>query len=265
MKIFFCYLTFKILENMKKLTLLLGILFLFISSSIFAQNNSIEWLNGSWEGIGYQTNNQHRWSVEFEYDKNSQEATISYPSLQCSGVWEFVSMEKNKAVFTEKITKGKSNCIDGSKIVINKINEEYIGISWFSQYIEGVDAYAALKINSLPKWLEGKWTGVGYQPVGNSTWDIELNYSMTEKFTDINYPSLKCSGKWALTFSNNNRAEFIEQITEGTDRCVELSRIVVTKIDDEYVQVSWFSEHFEGIDAVVTLRNEKMTKESQKN
>ena len=242
----------------------LFLLIIFISSSIYAQNNSIEWINGSWEGIGYQTNNQHRWSVKFEYDKNSKEAIISYPSLECSGVWEFVSMEKNKAVFTEKITKGKSNCITGSKIVVNKINEEYIAVSWFSEYIEGVDAYAALRKNSLPKWLEGKWTGVGYQPVGNSTWEVELNYSMTEEYAEINYPSLKCSGKWKLTFSNNNRAEFIEQITEGTDKCVELSRIVVTKIDDEYIQVSWFSQHFEGMDAIVTLRNEKKQKESKK-
>ena len=90
----------------------------------------------------------------------------------------------------------------------------------------------------LPKWLEGTWHGIGYQAPTNSAWKIDLDYD-TKSF-NISYPSLNCSGHWELLEYKNNRAIFVEKITEGVENCDNNVKVVVNYIDDNFISVAYF-------------------------
>jgi hypothetical protein len=92
------------------------------------------------------------------------------------------------------------------------------------------------------KWLDGSWVGVGYQPVALSqtTWEIFLDYDYDNNIITINYPSFPCSGHWKLVKADKNKAEFIEYIDEGKEYCNDLGVIIVTRIDERYITISYF-------------------------
>jgi len=235
---------------MKKLIVFLITSFIFINLS--AQNNSLEWIRGNWKGTGFQTNNNSTWNIilDFEYPDNILE--IRYPSLNCGGNWKLLSNEGSKAEFVEIITDGKTNCIDGSKIVITYIDEEHIQVSWFSKYIKGVDAYAALS-RTKPVWLNGMWTGKGFQPNMKDVWSVKFTYNEKGNSAIIKYPSLGCEGEWEMIENRGNQVVFIEKINIGKSKCVDGSKIIVSKIDNNYINVTWVSSQISGVDAYATL------------
>ena len=88
---------------MKKLTLTtVSMLIIF---SIYSQNTNNSWIYGNWAGTGFQVNT--KWEVVFNYNGNTNEAVISYPTLSCSGKWILESESNNTIIFKEKITAGK--------------------------------------------------------------------------------------------------------------------------------------------------------------
>ncbi len=109
------------------------------------------------------------------------------------------------------------------------------------------------------KWLEGTWIGEGYQPgaLNQKTWEINLIYDNQKKEININYPTFPCSGYWKLVKANKNKAEFVEYITEGQTLCVKEEKVVVTKINEEYITVSYFIAEYDGVAAFSTLRKKK--------
>ena len=121
------------------------IIFVFLSITSFAQNNYKSWMNGTWTGIGIQPNIAGTWQIDLSFPDSKGELLVNYPSLQCDGEWIFESQTKNRAVFKEKIIEGKDRCIDGSIIIVTRINKNYINIAWFSDYIKGIDAYSVLQ------------------------------------------------------------------------------------------------------------------------
>lgn len=92
----------------------------------------------------------------------------------------------------------------------------------------------------VPQWLFGSWEGVGYQSPTNSTWRIELNYDILNKSFSINYPSLECSGNWQLLEAKDNRLVFVEQITDGQDKCDNNVKVIVNYVDEDYISVAYF-------------------------
>jgi hypothetical protein len=108
--------------------------------------NDLSWLNGTWTGVGYQSPTNSNWKVRMSYDKNTNKFSINYPSLNCSGKWKLQSNETNKITFTEYITKGKQNCDNEVKVVLSRIDDEYVNIAYFlpGQY-DGVVAYGVLR------------------------------------------------------------------------------------------------------------------------
>ncbi|MDD3741464.1 MAG: hypothetical protein PHH30_09495 [Bacteroidales bacterium] len=92
------------------------------------------------------------------------------------------------------------------------------------------------------KWMDGDWWGVGYQPNANNSpaWDIYLYYDLKSKSFLISYPDFPCSGHWKLVKANKHKAEFIEYITEGETLCNNEGKIIITRIDDNYITVSYF-------------------------
>jgi hypothetical protein len=92
------------------------------------------------------------------------------------------------------------------------------------------------------RWLNGTWTGTGFQPEApdNKEWTIRLEYAAAARKESIEYPSLRCKGYWTLRQADGRKAEFIEHLTDGKERCQDGSSVVVTKIDDRFVSIAFF-------------------------
>lgn len=110
-------------------------------------------------------------------------------------------------------------------------------------------------------WLDGTWTGVGYQSPTNTTWDIKLNYEDKGKNISIGYPTLNCSGQWELQDYEKNRAVFIERITKGVNNCDNNVTVIVTKVSEYYISVAYFlPDLYDGVVAYSILKKEVNSK-----
>jgi hypothetical protein len=106
------------------------------------------------------------------------------------------------------------------------------------------------------KWLDGSWTGVGFQPMAlnHQAWQIYLDYDFENETIAINYPDFPCSGHWKLVKADKHKAEFIEYIDEGEDLCNSEGQIIVTLIDDRYITISYFlPKIMDGVIASATM------------
>ena len=86
----------------------------------------------------------------------------------------------------------------------------------------------------LPYWIDGVWQGKGYQLNTDTRWTISLSAHVESGTYTISYPSIPCGGEWELLESNAHQALFKETIKE-TFRCVNQGKIVITKIDQNYI------------------------------
>lgn len=92
--------------------------------------------------------------------------------------------------------------------------------------------------DSPPSFMNGSWTGKGYQDNG-SQWTIALVADAQKNSYNINYPSLSCGGVWTLKSSDGQKAWFNETITYGKEKCVN-GIVVVTQISSDYITYTWF-------------------------
>ncbi|NJN77435.1 MAG: hypothetical protein HC803_03170 [Saprospiraceae bacterium] len=105
--------------------------------------------------------------------------------------------------------------------------------------------------DNFPEWLQGEWRGIGYQLNTSGTWSIQLKVN-TER-ASIAYPSLECSGNWQIVKQDKEKIELIEIITEGTDKCVNKGKLILTKIDDNHITYTYFSPFSGELEAFSTL------------
>jgi len=105
----------------------------FAQTGVAPSLDETDWLNGSWTGIGVQPGalNQVVWEIVLSYDTATKKILISYPTFPCSGYWELQRGDKQKAIFIERITEGKDKCQDANTVVLTRINENYVTISYF--------------------------------------------------------------------------------------------------------------------------------------
>lgn len=110
----------------------------------------------------------------------------------------------------------------------------------------------------VPGWLHGSWEGIGYQAPTNSAWQIELNYDGQNNSFSINYPGLECSGNWQLLESKGNRLVFVEQITDGKDKCDNNVKVIVNYVDEDYISVAYFlPEHIDNVVAHSVMKRKR--------
>ena len=84
--------------------------------------------------------------IFLDYDYNNNTITINYPDFPCSGHWKLVKATENQAEFIEYIENGKDLCNDQGKIILTKIDERYITISYFlPDIMDGVIAFSTLE------------------------------------------------------------------------------------------------------------------------
>ena len=100
-------------------------------------------------------------------------------------------------------------------------------------------------------WLDGVWEGTGHQNTPEMTWSIKL--TAENNTYAIEYPSLRCGGKWTLVEMGESSAKFKEAITRGLERCSSDGDILVEKISDDQVSYK-YTLPFIGEVATATLR-----------
>lgn len=88
------------------------------------------WMQGTWEGTGYQAGTKSSWSMRLVVSGDS--FSISYPSLSCSGYWSLNRTGPGTANFTEHITRGADKCVDGGSVTVGNFGQSRMQFRWSS-------------------------------------------------------------------------------------------------------------------------------------
>jgi len=101
-----------------------------------------KWLNGTWEGKGYQTDNDETWTMKLTVRGNRYK--IEYRSLKCGGKWIPQSIKTSRARFIEKITLGIETCTDNGNVVVERLSRRQIAYRYANRGSREVTASAIL-------------------------------------------------------------------------------------------------------------------------
>ena len=129
------------------ITLATVLLTLLLSSAISAQPKSKTWIKGTWEGAGYQTDNQSTWTMRLT--ARGRRFSIDYPSLDCGGRWQLISIGSYRARFKEKLDHGQDKCTDNGNVVIQRLSRSQVFFFYSLAGSRKVTASAVL--NRRPK------------------------------------------------------------------------------------------------------------------
>ena len=105
-----------------------AILLLLLSATLSAQTKpqtkSNNWIKGTWEGTGYQTDDQTTWAMRLT--ARGRRFSIDYPSLACGGHWQLISSNGYRARFKERLDRGQDKCTDKGTVVIQRLSKRQI-------------------------------------------------------------------------------------------------------------------------------------------
>jgi hypothetical protein len=77
--------------------------------------------------------------------------------------------------------------------------------------------------------MNGEWSGTGFQIDTDSSWTMHLKVE-GRRFR-IEYPSLKCGGKWTLLTASARTVRLREKITSNPQECVDNGRVVIQRLN----------------------------------
>lgn len=103
-----------------------------LTGHLAAQQSALSWLDGEWEGLGYQLNNGGTWSIRFSGQSANNSFIIQYPSLKCGGNWMMIAGNEYRAEFVEVIAYGTEFCVNGGVVILTRVDDRHIGFSYFS-------------------------------------------------------------------------------------------------------------------------------------
>lgn len=120
------------------------VLLVSLTSIVSAQGktNRRTWLNGTWEGTGYQIDNNETWAMKLTVQ--GRRYRIEYPSLKCAGSWIPISLNASRARFVEKISLGIETCTDNGNVVIERLSRRQIAYRYANRGTREVTASAIL-------------------------------------------------------------------------------------------------------------------------
>lgn len=95
------------------------------------KSRSQSWLNGSWEGTGYQIDNNGLWTILLTVKGNRY--LIEYPSLKCDGKWRPIRISQSIAIFRETISTGADVCANKGTVVIQRLSRRQIAYRYTNQ------------------------------------------------------------------------------------------------------------------------------------
>jgi len=104
--------------------------------------NDSNWLNGTWEGRGYQSNTKTTWTIKLTVQNGLYQ--IDYPSIPCGGRWTLVQNNSTQARFQERITQGTTRCEISTNVAIEKIDDSHLSCRYSSTRTRTVIATATL-------------------------------------------------------------------------------------------------------------------------
>jgi hypothetical protein len=126
-----------------------AVLVLFLSTGLSAQTKSNNWINGTWEGTGYQTDDQTTWTMRVT--AQGRRVLIEYPSLECGGRWRLITITKYHARFREKIDRGQDKCTDNGKVTIQRLSRGQLFFLYANAGTREVTASAVLNRSAIKK------------------------------------------------------------------------------------------------------------------
>jgi hypothetical protein len=100
-------------------------------------------------------------------------------------------------------------------------------------------------------WLDGVWSGEGYQTDTKTTWVVRL--TARDRTYSIDYPDIPCRGKWDLIDKNSREATFTEVIAQGTDRCGNNGHVMVEKVSASEISCRFTHAGSRAVIATVVL------------
>lgn len=115
-----------------KQSILLVLIIASLSAFVPYNRVDITWLDGSWEGVGYQID-ALPWTIEVDCNIEKERFLIRYPSLNCQGFWTIERTETNQVVFREKIAKGEHTCLLEGVVVVTRVDETHITYTYFEE------------------------------------------------------------------------------------------------------------------------------------
>lgn len=135
---------------MKNARLLTGtsgaaILLLLAFASVSAQTKSNSWLKGTWEGTGYQTDDQTTWAMRLT--ARGHRFSIEYPSLTCGGRWQLVSINSYRARFKERLDHGQDKCANNGNVTIQRVSRRQVFFFYSNAGTRELTASAVLNRN----------------------------------------------------------------------------------------------------------------------
>jgi hypothetical protein len=81
-------------------------------------------LRGTWEGTGYQIDDNSTWTMRLTV--RAGKFSIAYPSLDCGGEWKLKRTAARRSVFRERLSYGKDKCTDNSLVVIERLSKRQL-------------------------------------------------------------------------------------------------------------------------------------------
>lgn len=101
-------------------------------------------LDGIWEGTGRQSSSglSQQWSIQFTAKNGSY--LIKYPSLACSGKWEFLSETSGSVTFVEDIEVGLNSCLDKGTVELLWIENNKLRYTYYLSN-GNIDAFGELQ------------------------------------------------------------------------------------------------------------------------
>jgi hypothetical protein len=120
----------------------LCLLLVLAGSAASAQSKSTSWIKGTWEGTGYQTDDQSTWAMVLK--AGGKRFGIDYPSLSCGGSWKLISLSGSRARFRERLDHGQDKCADNGNVLIERLNRNQILFLYSNQGEKALTASAIL-------------------------------------------------------------------------------------------------------------------------
>ncbi len=106
------------------------------------ENSALSWLDGRWEGEGYQSDTKTTWAVRLTVRDGAY--SVEYPNIPCKGKWTLLDKSSVGASFTEVISEGTNLCGTNSHVMLEKINESEISCKYTHEGSRAVIATATL-------------------------------------------------------------------------------------------------------------------------
>jgi hypothetical protein len=102
-----------------------------ISSHAFANRPGLHWLEGRWAGTGGDVNSTFNWTITLSYKAESKTIQLTYPSHNCGGSLQIITIETGKATCMEDVNYGLDQCNSGLKVYIKQESDGSISLSYY--------------------------------------------------------------------------------------------------------------------------------------